>query len=71
VKRLGLALSAGGPRGVAHLGVLQALEEAGIPVAAVAGASVGAYVGGLYAAGVPLREIGRFWEEMGLSLIHI
>ena len=65
MKRLGLALSAGGPRGVAHLGVLQALEEAGIPVAAVAGASVGAYVGGLYAGGVPLREIGRFWEEMG------
>lgn len=65
MKRLGLALSAGGPRGVAHLGVLQALEEAGIPVAAVAGASVGAYVGGLFAAGVSLPEIGRFWDEMG------
>lgn len=34
-------------------------------MAAVAGASVGAYVGGLFAAGIPLPEIGRFWEEMG------
>ncbi|MCX7750661.1 MAG: patatin-like phospholipase family protein [Candidatus Bipolaricaulota bacterium] len=66
MKRVGLALSAGGARGIAHVGVLQALGEAGIPVAAVAGTSVGAYVGGLFAAGVPLDEITALWEEAGL-----
>lgn len=65
MKRLGLALSAGGPRGIAHLGVLRALVDAGIPVHAIAGTSVGSYVGGLFAAGVPLPEIGRMWEESG------
>lgn len=65
MKRVGLALSAGGPRGIAHLGVLQALTEAGVAISAVAGTSVGSYVGGLFAAGVPLSQIGRFWEEMG------
>lgn len=65
MKRLGLALSAGGPRGIAHLGVLQALVEAGIPIRAIAGTSVGSYVGGLFAAGVSLAEIGRLWEETG------
>lgn len=65
MRRLGLALSAGGPRGIAHLGVLRALGEAEIPVHAIAGTSVGSYVGGLFAAGVPLPEIGRLWEEAG------
>lgn len=65
MKRLGLAFSAGGPRGIAHLGVLQALIEAGIPIHSIAGTSVGSYVGGLFAAGIPLPEIGRLWEEAG------
>ncbi|MBC7097636.1 patatin-like phospholipase family protein [Candidatus Bipolaricaulota bacterium] len=62
-----MALSSGGPRGVAHVGVLQALSEAGVPVYAIAGASVGAQVGGLYAAGVPLSDIARLWGEMGFT----
>ena len=49
--RIGLALSGGSARGLAHTGVLHVLEEAGIRVDAVAGASIGAVVGGLYAAG--------------------
>ena len=65
MKRVGLALSAGGPRGVAHLGVLRALVEAEIPICAIAGTSAGSYVGGLFAAGVPLPEIGQLWEELG------
>ncbi len=65
MKRLGLALSSGGPRGLAHVGVLRALSEAGVPIAAIAGTSVGAYVGGLYAAGVPLQAIARLWADMG------
>ena len=49
--RIGLALSGGAARGLAHAGVLRALEEAGVRVDAVAGTSIGAVVGGLYAAG--------------------
>ncbi|MBC7092569.1 patatin-like phospholipase family protein [Candidatus Bipolaricaulota bacterium] len=67
MKRLGLALSAGGPRGIAHVGVIQALVDAGLPISAIAGTSVGAYVGGLFAAGIPLPEIARFWQEMGFT----
>jgi len=67
MRRLGLALSSGGPRGVAHVGVLQALSDAGIPIHAIAGASVGAQVGGLYAAGVPLDDIARLWRDMGFT----
>ncbi|RLE31315.1 patatin family protein [Candidatus Acetothermia bacterium] len=67
MKRLGLALSSGGPRGVAHIGVLQALSDFAIPVYAIAGASVGAQVGGLYAAGVPLSQILSLWRDMGFT----
>ena len=47
-----LVLSGGGARGLAHVGVLQALEELRIPVDAIAGTSMGAVVGGLYASGM-------------------
>ncbi len=60
--RIGLALSGGGARGLAHVGVIDVLEEAGIPICAVAGTSMGAYVGSLYAAGLrstELRELAR------------
>ena len=40
--RIGLALSGGGARGLAHVGVIEVLEEAGIPIRAVAGTSMGA-----------------------------
>ena len=46
-KRLGLALGAGGARGLAHIGVLSALADAGIAVDAIAGTSIGALVGAL------------------------
>ncbi len=47
--KIGLALGGGGARGLAHVGVLKALEEEGIPVHAIAGTSMGAIVGGAYA----------------------
>jgi len=50
--RIGLALSSGGAKGLAHIGVIQVLEENGIEVDAVAGASMGAYVGGMWASGI-------------------
>ncbi|MFR9779641.1 patatin-like phospholipase family protein [Micromonospora sp. MS34] len=49
--RIALALGAGGARGYAHIGVIQILEERGFNIAGVAGSSMGALVGGLYAAG--------------------
>jgi NTE family protein len=50
-QRVALVLSGGGARGLAHVGVLKALEENGIPVDYIAGTSMGAIVGGLYAGG--------------------
>ncbi|MEM1405353.1 MAG: patatin-like phospholipase family protein [Bacteroidota bacterium] len=50
-KSVALVLSSGGARGVAHIGVIEALEEAGYTISAIAGSSMGAVVGGVYAAG--------------------
>lgn len=57
--RIGLVLSGGGARGAAHVGVLQVLEELRIPVDVVAGTSMGAVVGGLYASGLAPDEIAE------------
>ncbi len=54
---IGLALSGGAARGIAHIAVLETLELEDIPVTAIAGTSAGSVVGALYAAGIPLREI--------------
>ncbi|HKP73151.1 MAG TPA: patatin-like phospholipase family protein [Pyrinomonadaceae bacterium] len=62
--RVGLALSGGAARGVAHVGVLKVLLEAGVPVDCVGGTSAGALVGGAFAAGLSLGEL----EEFGRSL---
>lgn len=50
-KSVGLALGGGGARGCAHIGVIKALEEAGIEISYIAGTSIGALVGGVYASG--------------------
>src|SRR5690606_3450631 len=49
--RIGLALSGGGARGIAHIGVLKVLEELRVPVHCVTGTSMGSIVGGAYASG--------------------
>lgn len=49
--KVGLALSGGGAKGVAHIGVLKVMEEVGIPVDYISGASMGSIIGGLYAIG--------------------
>lgn len=51
--RIALVLSGGGARGLAHVGVLKVLEELRVPVDVIAGTSMGAIVGGLYASGMP------------------
>jgi NTE family protein len=55
--RVGLVLSGGGARGLAHVGVLKVLERERIPVDLIAGTSMGAIVGGLYATGLTASEI--------------
>ncbi len=55
--QVGVALSGGGARGFAHIGVLQALEELGIDIDVVAGTSMGGIIGGLYAAGMTPTDI--------------
>lgn len=62
-QKVGVVLSGGGAGGVTHIGVLKALEEHGIPIDYIAGTSMGALIGGLYASGYSPEEI----EQMFLS----
>lgn len=61
--RVGLVLSGGAAKGLAHIGVLKVLEEAGIPIDMVAGTSMGSIVGGLYALGYSADSL----EKIALS----
>ncbi|SHK72324.1 patatin-like phospholipase family protein [Hymenobacter psychrotolerans] len=69
VKGLALALSGGGARGIAHLGVLAALDELQLPIAHLAGVSSGAIAGAFYAAGFAPREILRLF--MGVRITRL
>lgn len=66
--RIGLALSSGGARGLAHIGVLQVLEENHIPIAAVSGTSMGAYVGGLWCSGLNGNKLRELAATMASAL---
>lgn len=61
---IGLALSSGGARGIAHIGVLETLEKANIPVDMIAGTSAGSLFGGLYAIGKSVDEIADFARNL-------
>ncbi len=65
-KTVGLVLSGGGVRGMAHIGVLQALQEYGISANVVSGSSVGALVGALYANDIPVKDMLTFFKETPL-----
>ena len=62
--RTGLVLSGGGARGLAHIGVLKQIEKMDIQIHAIAGTSMGAVIGGLYAAGYSAEELERITLEM-------
>jgi NTE family protein len=66
-ERIGLVLGGGGARGAAHIGVLKVLEREHIPVHAIAGTSVGAIVGALYATGRSPEEIEKLIESIDWS----
>lgn len=63
-EKIGLVLAGGGARGIAHAGVIRALEEMRVPIHAVAGTSMGALVGGLYAAGMNADDLEVVITEM-------
>jgi len=63
-KKVGLALGAGAARGLAHIGVLVVLEKEGIPIDLIAGSSIGAIIGSLYAQGKSARQL----KELTLTL---
>src|SRR4026209_1939142 len=68
--KIGLALSGGAARGMAHVGVLRAFLENNIPIDCIAGTSAGSIVAGAYASGMPIDEIAEFgrklrWRDIG------
>lgn len=64
---VGLVLSGGGAKGIAHIGVIQALEENDIPIDYITGTSMGAIVGGLYACGYSPDEMMQLLLSKGFS----
>ncbi|MCB0044587.1 MAG: patatin-like phospholipase family protein [Caldilineaceae bacterium] len=68
-RRVGLVLSGGAIRGVAHVGVLEVLEEHNIPIHRIVGVSAGAIVGGLYAAGVTPAQMRNTVGDMSWSTV--
>lgn len=63
-KKVGLALGGGAARGIAHIGVLKALEENNIHIDCISGVSSGSIVGGIYASGVSISEIIKIINDM-------
>ena len=67
--KIGLALSGGGAKGFAHIGVIKVLEEIGIPIDCISGTSMGSIVGGLYAIGCSYKQLEDLatktnWDEV-------
>ena len=67
--KIGLVLSGGGAKGMAHIGVIKIIEELGIPIDYITGTSMGAVIGSLYAAGYTYQEIDSIaksidWDEL-------
>ncbi len=69
-KKVGIVLSGGGFRGVAHVGAIQAIEEAGITPQYVSGTSAGAIVGALYASGHDAENIKKFFKTTSLFKLN-
>lgn len=66
---IGLALSAGGVRGFAHVGVLEVMDNAGVPIDMITGTSMGSVVGSLYSAGLPVSKLWEISRHMTMEQI--
>lgn len=62
--KIGLVLSGGGAKGLAHIGMLKVIEETGLPIDCIVGTSMGAIIGGLYAMGYSADEIEQAIKDM-------
>ncbi|GAI40102.1 unnamed protein product, partial [marine sediment metagenome] len=74
-RKIGLALSGGGARGLAHIGVLEVLQKEGIPIDMIAGTSAGALIGAIYARGkdanlIKNKVLGLDWKRLA-SLVDL
>ena len=67
--KVGLVLSGGGAKGLAHIGVLKVLEEAGVRVDYIGGTSMGAIVGALYAAGYNAHQLDSIFQETNFNIL--
>ncbi|OGU56247.1 MAG: hypothetical protein A2V66_02920 [Ignavibacteria bacterium RBG_13_36_8] len=67
MKKIGLALGAGGARGLAHIVFLEAFEELGIKPSVISGTSIGAIIGAVYAAGISAKEMKEAVNEIVFS----
>ena len=67
--KIGLALSAGGVRGFAHVGTLEAFSNAGVPIDYISGTSMGAVVGSLYAGGLPIPKLWEISAHLSMNSI--
>ena len=63
-KKIGLALGGGGAKGLVHIGIIKALENAGIPIDYIAGTSMGALIGGVYAATKDIATLENMVSEI-------
>ncbi len=63
--RIGLVLSGGGARGIAHVGVLKAIEKHKIPIDLIVGSSIGSIIGGLYSCGYSADQLEKIVKEIG------
>jgi NTE family protein len=68
-KKVAVVLGGGGAKGVAHIGVLKVLEEAGMPIDYIVGTSMGAIVGGLYAVGYTASEIDSMVNQQDWTML--
>lgn len=66
---VGLVLSAGGTRAFAHTGIVQVLNDAGLPIDSLAGTSMGSVIGSAYAAGIPIADIWEMGANMTLQTV--
>ncbi len=67
--KVGLVLSGGGAKGLAHIGVLKVLEEQGVKIDYIGGTSMGAIIGGLYASGYSASELDSIFKEQNFDIL--